>query len=182
MKRDFLSVFLFIIVILNAAVIFYNSSINSESSNEASKYISRIFLIVSQKTDKDNYGELEKSGAENIATGHIPEDLSEISSADLNKMNDKIRTYSHSLEFMTLGFFSFLFAMTKTKSLQYHFSMLYTFLFTALYAVSDEWHQLFVEGRSFQVSDILLDCVGSSFGVLFACTIFLILKKSNKNI
>mgnify|MGYP001948405098 CR=1 FL=1 len=34
-----------------------------------------------------------------------------------------------------------------------------------LYACSDEVHQLFVAGRSGQVSDVLLDTIGASVGV-----------------
>lgn len=36
----------------------------------------------------------------------------------------------------------------------------------ALYAASDEFHQLFVPGRSGQISDVLLDSAGVCFGVL----------------
>ena len=35
-----------------------------------------------------------------------------------------------------------------------------------LYAASDEFHQLFIDGRSGQVSDVLLDFCGSAVGVL----------------
>lgn len=43
----------------------------------------------------------------------------------------------------------------------------FAFLVTAAYAVSDEFHQLFVPGRSGQVSDVLLDSVGALVGVFF---------------
>jgi VanZ family protein len=36
----------------------------------------------------------------------------------------------------------------------------------ALNAVSDEIHQLFVPGRSSEVRDMLIDCVGVLFGIL----------------
>ena len=35
-----------------------------------------------------------------------------------------------------------------------------------LYSISDEIHQLFVEGRSGEVLDVLIDTTGSSLGVL----------------
>jgi hypothetical protein len=41
-----------------------------------------------------------------------------------------------------------------------------TFVLCALYALSDETHQLFVPGRDFQLSDLALDCVGSFMGLL----------------
>lgn len=41
-----------------------------------------------------------------------------------------------------------------------------------LYACSDEVHQLFVSGRSGQVSDVLLDTIGASVGVGFYYLLF----------
>lgn len=35
-----------------------------------------------------------------------------------------------------------------------------------LYACSDEFHQLFINGRSGQVSDVLLDTIGAGLGIL----------------
>lgn len=46
------------------------------------------------------------------------------------------------------------------------------FLFTVLYAISDEWHQSFVPGRSAEVSDVLID----SSGALLFC-VFLLLSR-----
>ena len=37
-------------------------------------------------------------------------------------------------------------------------------LITALYAVTDEMHQLFIDGRSGQISDVLLDTCGGATG------------------
>lgn len=39
-------------------------------------------------------------------------------------------------------------------------------LLTALYAATDEFHQLFVAGRSGQISDVLLDSTGAAAGIL----------------
>ena len=43
--------------------------------------------------------------------------------------------------------------------------LLLSIFLTFLYACSDEVHQLFVPGRSGQVSDVLLDTIGASIGV-----------------
>ena len=43
--------------------------------------------------------------------------------------------------------------------------LLLSIFLTFLYACSDEVHQLFVPGRSGQVSDVLLDTIGASVGV-----------------
>lgn len=38
-------------------------------------------------------------------------------------------------------------------------------IFTVLYGVSDEWHQLFIPGRQGRVRDVVIDAVGSGLGV-----------------
>lgn len=44
-------------------------------------------------------------------------------------------------------------------------------LFTALYAASDELHQLLVPGREGKVTDWLFDCLGAVIGLLIVCLI-----------
>ncbi|NLP51886.1 VanZ family protein [Bacillus sp. RO1] len=44
-------------------------------------------------------------------------------------------------------------------------SMGVAFVITVLYAISDEVHQLFVPGRSGQMSDVLLDSIGALVGI-----------------
>ena len=45
-------------------------------------------------------------------------------------------------------------------------------IFAALYAASDEVHQLFVPGRAFMVSDIIIDWAGISVGIFIAVGFF----------
>lgn len=41
------------------------------------------------------------------------------------------------------------------------------FVFTVLYAASDEWHQTFVPGRAGAVSDVLIDAAGALLALTF---------------
>ena len=57
-------------------------------------------------------------------------------------------------------------------------------LFCVLYAASDEFHQLFVPGRSGQFSDVLIDSAGSVTGILLFLAIhksYVCLFKSDKH-
>lgn len=45
--------------------------------------------------------------------------------------------------------------------------IMFTIMFGALYAVTDEIHQLFIPGRSGQISDVIIDACG----VIIGCTI-----------
>ena len=90
-----------------------------------------------------------------------------------------VRKSAHFLEFAGLGFlFNISFYQTKKKKMP-----IVSVLASSLYALSDEIHQLFVEGRSCQLSDWLLDSCGALFGaiaflVLFA-VINTVIKKKN---
>ena len=49
-----------------------------------------------------------------------------------------------------------------------------------VYACSDEFHQLFIDGRSSEFTDVLIDTCGAILGVLIINLIFKIIKKKNK--
>ena len=54
-------------------------------------------------------------------------------------------------------------------------------LISSLYAVTDEVHQLFVDGRSGSVKDVLLDSTGALCGIIIAWGICCILSRRKKN-
>ena len=76
-----------------------------------------------------------------------------------------IRKAAHITEFAVLGALLSLVLMTFEKSFRFRF--LVSFLTGLLYAASDEFHQLFVEGRSGSVFDVLVDAVGILIGCMF---------------
>lgn len=81
-----------------------------------------------------------------------------------------IRTCAHCLEFMGLSLliFNATYSTWETK-----FTPLIAFAGTVFYAITDEIHQIFVPGRAFQISDILVDSTGALIGVIAS---FIILK------
>ena len=73
-----------------------------------------------------------------------------------------VRKLAHFSIFAALGFFLFgAVRRTFDKS-----CTLITILFCILYAVSDELHQLFVPGRSCQITDVATDTLGALAGML----------------
>lgn len=62
--------------------------------------------------------------------------------------------------------------------------ILLAFLICGFYAISDEIHQLYVPGRSGQVSDVLIDSSGALVGILAIVAIrsWLIKKRNKQNI
>lgn len=83
-----------------------------------------------------------------------------------------VRKAAHFCEFALLAFlFNFALLYTTDKK---HIPL--GIVLTSLYAASDEFHQLFVPGRSCQASDWLLDTCGGAAGAIFFIVIFLIIK------
>ena len=84
-----------------------------------------------------------------------------------------IRKIAHFTEFALLGFlfnFSFLFTYGKPKRI-------ISLSLTSLYALTDEIHQIFVEGRSCQFIDWVIDTAGALFGMLIFMLLLWIINK-----
>jgi len=81
-------------------------------------------------------------------------------------MEFDIRKYAHMAEFLVLGSSSFLFLSECrgwTRDLKAAFQ---AFLFSILYACTDEFHQIFVPGRAGRFTDVLVDGIGITLGIL----------------
>lgn len=93
-----------------------------------------------------------------------------------------LRTFAHCLEFMGLSvlIFNATYSTWETK-----WTPVIAFAGTVIYAITDEIHQIFVPGRAFQISDILVDSTGALIGAVASLvilkTILLIKKRGNKN-
>ncbi len=93
-----------------------------------------------------------------------------------------IRKFAHMLEFTALAFSlgNSIFATWETKR-----AVWISLGLTVLCAIGDEIHQIFVPGRAFQLSDILIDSIGAVIGIvtyLILYKIHLFIKeRGNKN-
>lgn len=93
-----------------------------------------------------------------------------------------LRSFAHMLEFTGLAVLLFN-AVYSTRNLK--ITPAIAFAGTAAYAITDEIHQIFVPGRAFQLTDILVDSTGALIGAAAAFVILkiilLIKKRGNKN-
>lgn len=94
-----------------------------------------------------------------------------------------IRTFAHFCEYALLGFlFCNLFYSRYFK--------LKPIISAALswgYALSDETHQIFVDGRAFQISDLAVDFSGAALGCAVFCALiklilYIVKKKNNAKV
>ena len=91
-----------------------------------------------------------------------------------------IRKVAHFSIYMLLGFLMYLLVHTG-YSVKEKASAWQAVLYSFLYAVTDEVHQIFVPGRSGMVKDVAIDTLGASFGVAIAFVICFLLIRRRKN-
>lgn len=75
------------------------------------------------------------------------------------KLDHPVRKIAHFTLYFILGFFVyhvFLYSKINWKNFP-------TFIICLLYSISDEIHQIFIPGRSGQISDVVIDCLGVTF-------------------
>ena len=77
-----------------------------------------------------------------------------------------IRKAAHFLEY-TILFFLFFRGFKNTTKLTLIRALLFSFICSVLYAISDEFHQTLVDGRSGMVRDVVIDTIGVLTGWFF---------------
>ena len=124
-----------------------------------------IFTQMPASTGSNTSNTLEKL----LVTLHI----NAVGPSGIDVLNLIIRKSAH---VMTFGFLSFL----LFKSLEfYRFSYVLSWILTVIYAMSDEYHQSFMPGRTSTIWDVFLyDSVGAFLVLLVT---FLIIKRKKSN-
>ena len=90
-----------------------------------------------------------------------------------------IRKIGHIVEYAILGIVSFYLALNYQLPLKK--SLILSLVFCAFYAGTDEFHQLFVPGRTGRVIDVFIDFCGSAAGIgVFEMIKMLIQKNKTK--
>ena len=142
-----------ILLILWMMIIFAFSNQKAvDSSNLSSGLIDRTVV----KVYKVLYGDISKEKEEII----------------IEKYSYPIRKLAHYSLYFILGILSFLVIVDYKNNKKL---ILYSMFICFLYACTDEFHQLFVIGRSASIKDVMIDTFGSLCGI----SIFYIFNKKN---
>ena len=142
---------LIILAIIWMGVIFmFSAQVSDESKSSSNKVTSAVVnTVISIK--KENISEEKRQ--------KIIEDKTFI-----------VRKTAHFTEYFILGLILILYFQTKEKLTTKY--IILAIIFCVLYATSDEIHQLFVDGRSCKIIDILIDTCGSSLAILGFTSIY----------
>lgn len=88
-----------------------------------------------------------------------------------------IRKLAHATEFCVLS-------ILLANAINITFKTKHTWILalgtTIIYGISDEIHQIFVEGRACQLTDMLIDSLGAIAGIIIWLIIFTIIKSNNE--
>ena len=142
---------LIILAIIWMGVIFmFSAQVSDESKSSSNKVTSAVVnTVISIK--KENISEEKRQ--------KIIEDKTFI-----------VRKSAHFTEYFILGLILILYLQTKEKLATKY--IILAIIFCVLYATSDEIHQLFVDGRSCKIMDILIDTCGSSLAIIGFTSIY----------
>lgn len=86
--------------------------------------------------------------------------------------DDEIRTLAHWLEYCGLGLLTCN-AVIQTRKR----NIILSWGIAVVYSITDEIHQIFVPGRTFQIIDIAVDAFGATVGTAVCLLIYLTVKK-----
>lgn len=140
-----------------------------------------IFLFSNQPADVST--DMSGSVSYKIVTIYdeiVQEELSENERVDIAEMIDyPVRKAAHMTEYAILG--SMVLALLSLYSVERKRKYVLSGVWVFVYACTDEFHQLFVAGRSGQFKDVLIDTSGAVIAFLiiyFICT-FIFGKKAD---
>lgn len=153
---------LFIIgIILWCLVIFYASSRTSNQSNGKSKKI--IYDTVKITTTVTNKLKITNKDLSNDKwINHI-----------VNKLNYPLRKVAHATVYFILSILIML--CLKSFGVEQKKALLLTIGICFIYSMTDEFHQLFINGRTGQFSDCLIDTLGATIGSILTKILITIL-------
>ena len=86
-----------------------------------------------------------------------------------------IRKLAHLSEYALGGFL--IFGLFSTYNIDLKKQIIFSGLFGMIYAITDEIHQLFVDGRSSRIADVCIDTIGVLLGIFILLFIEEIVKR-----
>ncbi len=134
-----------ILLLIWLLIIFYLSNQNSDiSGNSSGKILKNILNFI-----YDLF---------NINTNSID--------SVLEIIHNPVRELMHTFEYLILGLL--IFNLLRVYNVDNNIIII-CILLSFCYSISDEIHQIFVKGRTFEYLDIIMDTLGSILGTLIGC-------------
>lgn len=158
-----------VIVVAWCITIFRLSGMNSESSNGASTGI--VEKAISKVLDATN--------AAGITDAYPDEEKLTKAAAFVNA---PLRKVVHATVYFVLTLLLLTIGRVIFGSRKYLLTCVIAILLCFAFAMTDEYHQTFVEGRTGQMLDVMIDTAGACVGILLFSSYYLVWLAGNKNI
>lgn len=163
MKKIVLSIVILIFTILWAMGIYKLSSMNTQNSNGKSTDFIAIFI-------EDT---LEITNEYGITNSHPTNSkLARISQL----INAPMRKVMHASVYLVLAFLAIVFFNILMNNKHYWIAFILTLIVSIGFAISDEYHQTFVSGRTGQALDVIIDTAGALIGIAIYTTYYIVYK------
>lgn len=130
-----------ILILIWMSIIFIFSSMPSEESNEKSK------ATIKETIEILNQTSVSKQNEEQL----------------IEKLNKPLRKCMHATEYLILSIL--ILNWLRNYEIKKWKAIVVSVITSFLYACTDEFHQLFVAGRTSQFTDVLIDTFGAILGV-----------------
>ena len=169
-------------IIIWMAVIFTFSAMSGEESNQKSKEAIKETVNTIKNLDSKESGESEeKTTTEpNKEVAENPKNNEEAPKERLvEKLNTPLRKGMHASEYCILSIL-ILNCMQK-YNIKKSKSIIIAIIISFIYACTDEFHQLFVIGRTSRFTDVLIDTAGAIIGCVFYIIILKIILNLKNN-
>ena len=163
MKKAIKIIFMLILAVFWMVCIFKLSDMNSQKSNGKSSDIIAMFI-------EDT---LEITNEYGITNSHPTE--SKLAKAS-NLINAPLRKVMHASVYFVLAFFIMLLLNILFNHDYYILSLIISFILCSGFAMTDEFHQTFVAGRTGQMMDVIIDSLGALVGIFFYTTYHIVYK------
>ena len=169
-------------IIIWMAVIFTFSAMSGEESNQKSKEAIKETVNTIKNLDSKESGESEeKTTTEpNKEVAENPKNNEEAPKERLvEKLNTPLRKCMHASEYCILSIL-ILNCMQK-YNIKKSKSIIIAIIISFIYACTDEFHQLFVIGRTSRFTDVSIDTAGAIIGCVFYIIILKIILNLKNN-
>lgn len=167
MKKVILSMIILSVAILWAIGIYKLSGMNTKNSNGKSTDIIAIFI-------EDT---LDVTNEYGITNSH-PTDSKLARVSQL--INAPMRKVMHASVYLVLAFLAIVFFNVLMNNKHYWIAFILALIVSIGFAISDEYHQTFVSGRTGQALDVIIDTAGALIGIAIYTTYYIVYKTGYK--
>ena len=167
MKKAIKIIILLAFAVIWMFIIFKLSGMTSKNSNGKSTDIISIFI-------EDT---LEVTNEYGITSSHLSDEKIEKAASLINA---PMRKVIHASVYFALAFFVMTFFNVLFDHKKYLVTLILARILCVGFAISDEYHQTFVNGRTGQPLDVTIDSAGACVGMAFYSTYHIVYKNGYK--